>query len=250
MMSRSTQVISLTFLLAAMFGVGGYVHGILTDRFPQAVPDDITASFERIPMTIGDWQGIAEKGDINDAIKVGHDRRFQRLYVNQKDGTSVSVLVTSGRPGPMVTQHLPTECYPCAGYETAEQPKRFLLTHSKQSPNSPTSSDGDAQSKEAVASNNASGKADDFFVARFKKTPAEGGTLNVRVYWSWTGDGVWKTPEHPRIEFAGVKTLYKVYFARTMADESESFDGSPVHAFMQAMCNEMRETVFVTESRK
>lgn len=249
MMSRSAQVISLTLLLASMFGLGGYVHGILTDRFPQGVPEDIAARFEQIPMTIGDWQGIAVKDDLGGAIKLGHDRNFQRQYVNQKDGTSVNVLVTSGRPGPMVVQHLPTECYPCAGYETAEQPKRFLLGHSKRTATSGKSEKDAELAVESGASTKDSGAADDFFVARFKKMREEG-PLNVRVYWSWTGDGVWKTPENPRIEFAGVKTLYKVYFARTMADESETFDGSPVHAFMQAMCKEMRDSVFVTESRK
>jgi hypothetical protein len=143
---------------------------------------------------------------------------FRSRYVNRTDGTAVQVMLTRGRPGPMVIRHLPTECYVSSGFELVEQPKRYF----SESP----------------------GKvADEFWVATFKKSAEVVPTI-VRVYWSWTGTGRWSTPPQPRLTFAHEHVLYKLYVVRPLLHENDELEDSPVHNFIKVFTDSMRESFF------
>ena len=113
-MSRTTALV--TAFVFVIFG--GVVHGLWTDRWVVSKePGAAAANLIRLPMTIGDWEG--------QAINVKSSRSGQRQlggimrrYTNRLDGTTVSILLVCGRPGP-VSVHTPDVCYDGAGYDLA-----------------------------------------------------------------------------------------------------------------------------------
>ncbi len=126
-----------------------------------------------------------------------------------------------GRPGPMVIKHLPTECYTCVGYQMSKGPQRYVT---------PKLSNGDVA---------------EFWHALFTKNLA-GVPEYLRVYWSWSSDGEWKTPDRPRLVWpvGKVPTLYKLYVIRKLESEKEAFEGSPAHDFIEAFVPELKRSHF------
>jgi hypothetical protein len=213
------RCIVLSFVVLASFLSVGFVHGLWTDRWVSrgASHDELVAEMEKVPLTFGAWEGktvyVSSHPLLPDATNFA-----LRRYVNQKDGTALQVMLTRGRPGPMVIKHLPTECYPSSGFEVVEPPKRFF--------------------------SEATGKVtDEFWVATFKKTAEVVPTI-VRVYWSWTGTGRWQTPPQPRIAFAHDRVLYKLYVVRPLLHEDDEVEASPVHDFIRVFGDAMRKSFF------
>ncbi len=209
-------------LLATLFGVG-FVHGLWTDRWSALNTTAEILELEKMPLTVGDWEGKTVQEDANRQILPDALNYLLRRYVNYKDGTVASVLLTRGRPGPMVIKHLPTECYPSNGYELVGQPKRFL----SQAPGAR--------------------EPDEFWVATFKKTN-EVVPYSVRVYWSWSATGQWQTPVQPRLTFAPYSTLYRMYVVRTLAKEDEEFEGAPVHDLIKELTTSLRGSLFASNT--
>jgi hypothetical protein len=189
-----------------------------TDRWRSSSPSQevLEAEIAKIPLTLGTWEGKTLEVTSHPLMPDATNYALRR-YVNRTDGTMVSVMLTRGRPGPMVVKHLPIECYPSNGYEIADGPKPFL-------------SEGTAD--------------DEFWVATFKKTADVVPTV-VRVYWSWTGDGKWQTPKQPRMTFARHSVLYKLYVVRPLLSETVEAQDSPTEDFIKQLTTAMRESFFV-----
>lgn len=210
----------LSLVLLAILGGVGLVQGLWTQRWAAQEPEGSPAGdLERVPLTIGAWDGKAIDPTARNHPFAEDGGHLLRRYVNRSDGATVTVLLRRGLRGPMVIKHLPTECYISAGYEFAEQPKRFLTPRADRQ--------GD----------------DEFWVATFRKTN-EVIPTSVRVYWSWCGAGDWKTPDNPRLAFAAYRFLYKVYFVRSLLHEDEAFEGSPTHDFIREFAQEFRQALF------
>src|SRR5207249_251268 len=85
---------------AALLILSGVSHGLWTGRWQESgVLDRAVARLDRIPLTVGDWQGqtaaavdpkILARADISGSVT--------RHYVNRRDGSEVSVLLVCGRP--------------------------------------------------------------------------------------------------------------------------------------------------------
>jgi len=209
-------------LLAAILLGLGFVHGLWTDRWATAsAADDLVAHLERIPRTVGAWEGKPIEESHSARPLTDQTKSLMFRYVNQDNGNVVSVLVTCGRPGPMVIQHLPTECYVSAGYEIAEQPKRFV-----------TRADADGISHE-------------FWVATFSKT-SDVIPVHARVYWSWSATGEWRTPERPRLTFARYPILYKLMVVQSLGSATDQYEGSPTHEFIRGYTAELRKSLFAS----
>lgn len=217
-MNCSSKFNVLAGVLIATLVAVGVAHGLWTDRWRPEIDESLEANFEKIPLTIGPWDGKDIDGKGQPLVDIGGGRNLRR-YVNRNDGATVSVLLKRGPRGPMVIKHLPTECYVSAGYEIVEQPKRFLTLR-----------------KDAKGT-------DEFWTAVFRKT-TDVVPYSVRVYWSWCGAGDWQAPDNPRLKFLPYRNLYKIYFTRTLVGEDERFDGSPTHEFIREFCDEFRKALF------
>ena len=221
MLSPSRFVALTLILLGSLLSVG-FVHGLWTDRWSSRTGQKIL-EMEKLPLIIGAWEGKPVHQDSDEQVFPDPDTFLVRRYVNHNDGTAATVMLTRGRPGPMVIRHLPTECYPSSGYELVGEPKRFL-----------------SQSPDTNA-------PDQFWVATFKKG-ADDFPVSVRVYWSWSGTGHWQAPERPRVTFARHWMLYKLYVVQGIRDENEESEGAPVHDLIKELTSAMRSSIFSSVS--
>jgi len=158
----------LAFLLLTFSGT---VQGLWTCRWgPAANLEAAAACCDRMPMSLGDWEGHATPIDtrqLDVAEAVGH---ISRQYVHRHTGQPVSVLLVWGRPGPIAV-HTPDVCYQGIGYQLLGKPE-----------NSRILSDSD-------------NSADEFWTARFSKQQAAPDAL--RIFWSWRDRGPGERPTIP-----------------------------------------------------
>jgi hypothetical protein len=189
----------------------GLVHGLRTDRWASA--EDLDAELARlraVPLDLGDWRGE----DLTARRQPGGEGvvSLSRRYVHRPTGRSVTVLLASGRPGP-VSIHTPDVCYAASGYK-GEKPTRY----------------------EAPG-----GGA--FFTARFgKKKEAEQTWL--RVFWSWNAGDGWQVSDNPRMTFAFRGRLYKLYLIRELARPDEPPDRDPCTVLLPALLPQLQRELF------
>jgi Protein of unknown function (DUF3485) len=212
----------LCTLALGILGVNGLVSGLWHDRWTVYGESAIAAAatkLEQVPRTIGSWEGydvVEDKKAMPEEI-IG--RHLLRRYVDRNRGTAVTVFLTCGGSRPMWSGHLPTECYPSAGYQVVGSP-----------------------TKSSVAAD-ASASADDFWMATFsmEETPP---AIYVRVFWSWSGDGRWQTPQYPHRAFARYPFLYKLYIVRPLLRADEPSEGDPSMEFLKAFLPELKKALF------
>jgi hypothetical protein len=211
---------ALSFALLFTLVSVGFVHGLWTKRWDASSEQDIS-EMEKLPMEVGAWVGQTAQDDAAKQLRADSKNFLSRRYVNRTDGAVANVMLTRGRPGPMVIKHLPTECYESAGYQLVGKPKHYS-----------TQTD----------------VSDEFWVATFKKT-TDVMPIIVRVYWSWSATGRWQTPDRPRLTFARYPTLYKLYVVQNVLDENEPSETAPVHELIKELTNAMRGSVFSSGPR-
>jgi hypothetical protein len=208
---------TLGLVLIATFGSVGLVHGWMTDRWAAHDRSELTKDMSVIPLAVGDGKYIGS--DVSDAADDESQGGMARRYLNAEDGDSLTVMLFRGRQGPMVIQHLPTECFICNGYELESPPQRILVDRQDSS------------------------GSDEFYMATFRKS-REISPLRVRLYWSWTSTGEWQTPEKPRVTFAGTRVLYKLYVSRNLAGDEESVQNARSREFLKHFSQAVRRTLF------
>src|SRR5207253_2052117 len=97
---------------------------------------ELVAEMEKIPLVLDvpvpgtnakvKWEAKAVNQE-SSRIPIDEANNYAtRRYVS-RDGTWVHVMITRGRPGPLVVKHLPTECYPSNGFDLVGQPAGYLL---------------------------------------------------------------------------------------------------------------------------
>ncbi|MGH7201028.1 MAG: exosortase-associated EpsI family protein, partial [Planctomycetaceae bacterium] len=162
------------------------LYDLRTDRWGPSV--DLTAAAERlqqVPIRLGDWHGQETEIPARHLEIAGAKGHLSRVYVNQRDGRTVRVLILCGRHGP-ISVHSPEVCFTGAGFVLQQTPRRAMLAPERLD------------------------RAAEFWVGDFAK--ASGGLQSkMRTYWSWGTDGTWNASDNPRIEFAGSDVLYKMY---------------------------------------
>jgi hypothetical protein len=205
----------MTRLLAPMTAVGvvlaaGLVHGFWTHRW--SVPPQVrqaAASLERIPLSLGDWEGqeFGQKGSEGEGL-AGH--RYVR-YVNRRTQDTVTVAIVCGRGA---TIHTPDVCYGASGYNVIGK-TRYTLHLPESDP--------------------------DFFTAEMDKTSNTDQT-RLRLFWSWYAAGRWEVSESPRLAFARHVVLYKLYVIREMTNPCEP-DDDPCVEFMRQLLPELQRVL-------
>ena len=197
----------------------GIVHGLQTNRWSK--PPDIRAAvarLDRVAKTIGDWEGQPQPLDPRDLDKAGIEGALSRRYRNRKNGSTVSVLLVCGRPGPIAV-HTPEVCYSGAGFEQLA-----------------------ASVKHSVPRDDTS-RPSRFWVANFQRRgPAFSDYL--RIFWSWSGSGSWNASESPRRDYASLPLLYKLYLVREVSAPAEPLADDPGNAFCQQLLPEIDRVLF------
>lgn len=174
----------------AILTASGLAHGLLTDRWRgSAAVEEAVARLGRVPMEIGPWKGKAGELDRAQLTIGGIAGYLTRTYTNATTGDAVTVLIVTGRPGP-ISLHPPEVCYAGRGYEMTSKSSREVGSIPGVPP--ATFSMGDLVKSDGVESD------------------------RLRIYWSWKADGAWISPGNPRAEFARFPALYKIYVIRNM----------------------------------
>jgi EpsI family protein len=178
-----------------------YVQGQWSERwgtFPEL--ELLSAQLSEIPMQFGEWQGKDEAATDEKVLKIaGAEGEMVRTYKNG-NGESVRVSMICGRLQD-ITYHTPDRCYPAAGFEMQSEPQAEVLEV------------GD--------------KTAEFLTTSFLKSEPTGSHVE-RGYWSWSGDGSWKTPKNPKLEFASHQSaLYKLYVFASVAPGAKQRPNDP-----------------------
>lgn len=149
-------------------------HGIVTNRWNGG---DATPTLPDIPLRFGNWNGEDQHSDFNEP-GIAH---LSRRYVNSVTGRTFVITLSLGHPG-LTAIHTPEYCYTGSGYEMTTPITRRALD----------------------------GTPAEFFTTVFQKPGAAAGE-SLRLFWSWSADGQWHAPAHPRLAFLGKPTLCKLY---------------------------------------
>jgi hypothetical protein len=197
----------------AIVVASGLVQGHWTNRWSTSAElEDAASRLERIPLTIGEWQGSSVEYDHRVVGRFGFAGLVSRRYVNRKSGEEIVVLVVCGRPGP-IAAHGPEICYAGEGYEAVAPPvKRGVGPKS-------------------------------FWMSDFQK-PGITGLKSLRVYWSWSSTGEWVAAESPRLMFARSPVLYKLHLIRDTTLSRDQVPDATCMEFAGEFLRESRSLLF------
>ncbi len=204
--------------LALLIVIGsGIAHGLCSDRWStsEELPAAV-ARVNRLPTTIGDWEGTdlfldpsaIQRGEIAGSVT--------RKYVDRVTAQEMQVMLVCGKHGPIAV-HTPDVCYQGAGYRMASDRARQVVALP-------------------------SGQPAPFFKANFVKDTVPGKD-ELRIWWSWNGNGAWQIAAEPRFAFANCSVLYKLYVIYRVPPRDRS-PADPMPAFVQQLLAEMSRTVF------
>src|SRR4051812_4852958 len=111
-MTRCLPAIAAACLLVG-FGVA---EGFWTDRWHQShAAYDAGRQLAGLPLAVGDWEGAGGELDPRQVVKAELTGSILRQYANKSNGTTVTVLLVCGRPGP-VSVHTPDVCFVGSGF--------------------------------------------------------------------------------------------------------------------------------------
>lgn len=183
----------------------GYLCGRWGGRWGDDSQQVAAASLEQLPLVIGEWQGRTLQLDPRAAKGAGFGGYLLRRYENQRTRAAVTMLLASGRPGPLAV-HTPEVCYAGAGFVEAGASTRASVDRS------------------------ASQKPAEYFQGKFvRKNQVQ--TEELRVVWAWNKSGAWLCPENPRWTLTGVPVVYKLYVCQALVPGSE--DGNSCVDFLR-----------------
>jgi hypothetical protein len=184
-MKRSTPLwVGLLLVLTV-----AVVQGVWTQRWQKsATLETAIARLALAPGDLGTWKAQEVELDAEALAAAGAQGSWVRRYTDTRSGVSVLVILLCGRSGKM-SVHRPEHCYNGAGYEMMSAPVHCEV------PNTP----------DALC-----------WTTRFRKEEATGG-VQLRILWSWFGNGRWQAPHSPRLTFAPLPALYKLYAIRELS---------------------------------
>jgi hypothetical protein len=193
----------------------GIVHGLWTNRWLVADElQNVSVQLESLPMQLGDWEGRPHEIDARQLTVAEVSGHVSRRYVHRRTGTDISFLVLAGRPGPLAV-HQPEVCYAGSGFAKLGRKERW---------------DGPADSPLRGCS---------FWATRFARSGADPQTL--RVFHAWGPAGDWSAADNPRLAFARLPVLYKLYVVRRLSAPDEPLDKDPALDFLRVAVPELRK---------
>jgi hypothetical protein len=183
------------------------VQGVWTQRWQKSADLEMAlARLANAPGDLGTWKAEPVEFDADTLTAAGAQGSWVRRYTDTRSGASVLVLLLCGRSGKM-SVHRPQDCYRGAGYEMLAEPVHYEL------PGEPSAA---------------------CWTTRFRKEETTG-NVQLRIFWTWFGDGRWQAPDSPRLTFAPLPALYKLYVVREMAPHQERLEQDPSLDLLQQL---------------
>lgn len=207
--------------------VSGVVHGRLTGRWESPEDSPIVSRIKTVPAEIGSWQAVRDTSIAPEFEKLaGISSYVQRTYRDRLTGASVTMMLMCGETGP-ISVHPPEACYAGKGFKVVPGSRRSVSLATEDGTISPL-----------------------FNAARFSKS----GVLEAaqpELFWAWSDDGNWRTPENPRYEFAGSPVLCKLYVTwdaplPERSSKAKQRAVTPPEEFLALLVPELTRTVFTT----
>jgi hypothetical protein len=202
--------------VAAAFGVlvlTGVAHGLRSDRWGVAAEvREAAARLDRIPPTVGDWEGKPldlDENALRIAQLVGHRAA---TFTHHVTAEKVSLIVLCGRPGP-IGSHTPDICYQGMGLHMEGEPERRKV--------------------EAPG-----GLSAEFWTARFVGTGPVPEAL--RIWWAWGTLGDWGASASPRLTLARNPALYKIYVVSPSRNPGGDLSEDSGRKLIEALLPELR----------
>jgi Protein of unknown function (DUF3485) len=215
---RNLSILATFGLIAA----AGLVHGIWTDRWtPSSALERAVTRLERLPRTIGNWEGHAVALSEEDFREAQIPGFLARRYENRSTKSSVSVLLMCGRSGP-ISVYTPDICYAGLGFEMVG-----------------------AAAKKTVRLPSP-GRSAQMKFARLRK-PDPAAPKQMEVFWAWSATGAWEAPGSPRLTYGRLPALYKLYVFQQRpvpADGSEPPEDDSCEQFLRELLPALDRTLF------
>jgi hypothetical protein len=204
---------------AALTAFSGYVHGLWTGRWEDSPElEQALLRLQNVPATIGGAHGEPQTLDTRSVKLAGFRGYLLRRYDNRHTGTTVSVLLGCGRPGPL-SVHTPDVCYRGAGFRQAGPAEKYLVAGK---PGAPPA---------------------EFWTAKFIRGEGPGAT-HLRIFWGWNRQGEWQAPNNPRLAFAGAPALYKLYVVSQVPDPTTESEEGIDNRFLLQLLPELHRALF------
>ncbi len=186
--------------------VAGVAHGWRSHRWisNEAVANAV-GQLEHIPRTVGRW--VSEDQTLTDVeVTTGEIAGYvQRTYRHLDTGAVAHMLLVAGESGPIAT-HPPTACFTGRGFHVVRSPVIFKAEGGHY-----------------------------FHQADFRNAAVDSASL-IRVYWAWSGNGLWEAAENPRLQYVGEPALYKLYFSEEWSPNGdEEVDAGAGRLLMQEL---------------
>lgn len=204
-----------------LMAVATWIHGALTDRWGRDRPAELETFTQRLaglPKVIGPWESTESTVDpqqLQAAQVTGH---VARTYRHLTSGQVVSLFAVCGTSR-HITLHTPDLCYAAAGYESEGPP----LTYPVEA--------GLAQPVEFATG------------LFYKEEPTR--LSQMRIFWTFSGDGQWRGPRFARTALAGQGALYKIYLVVPVtAGASRSPEDSPAIEFAKELMPKTQPVLF------
>jgi hypothetical protein len=176
------------------------VHGWRTDRWSLSnEPGASAAKLDGLPKKLGDWEWQGKEEEMgSEELGLAEIAGYKLRTYSHPSGRVAQVLVTCGRPGP-ISVHTPDVCMRGAGFEPGSETRKSLKL------------------KEGL-------RDAELMVARFERETGPAMAQRLRIFWAWSADGNWSTPENPRLTFARYPALFKLYVTCDLPPPDEKND--------------------------
>lgn len=141
----------------------GVVYGAWTQRWQKSADLEARAAKLRdLPDEFGRWKGRPAELDAESLALAGAEGWWVRRFTDERSGTTLLVILLCGRPG-RLSVHKPETCYGAAGFEVEAPPVKYTP---------------------------AGAAPDQCWTGKFKED--QPGGRELRIFWSWYGDGGWR----------------------------------------------------------
>ncbi len=187
----------------------GVVYGAWTQRWQKSADLEARAAKLRdLPDEFGRWKGRPAELDAESLALAGAEGWWVRRFTDERSGTTLLVILLCGRPG-RLSVHKPETCYGAAGFEVEAPPVKYTP---------------------------AGAAPDQCWTGKFKED--QPGGRELRIFWSWYGDGGWRASDNPRWDFAHLPALYKLYVIRETGGRTTTLDNDPAADFLRRLLPE------------
>ena len=213
-------------VVLSVLAVGTLIEGKLSDRWGRKSSEKLVAFTNRlaeVPKEFGDWKGVDDEVNQEEFKASNCTGYVSRTYTN-REGQRVNVYLVSGSAR-HVTIHTPDWCYVGAGYVMEDEPQQYTLMDCEDMPALP-----------------------EFLTTRFLKEDTLA-THHIRIFWSFSEDGVWRGPRMPKPTFAGRPAMYKIYIITELDGASipPTIEGNPTLQFTREFLPLLNQVLFKAE---